>query len=506
LAAGIALFIVVVVAPVWFKTRASLFHAFDLGIYAQAAYRIRWADLNPWLSFTCLRVFNDHFDPVIFLAAPLAKVCEPVFAVLTVEHLFVAVSGVAFVLLALRGGVGSGLAAIGGLYVLLNRGTVSALAYPGHTTTWGLLPIVLFFFSLRTRSVVRPLIALVFLLVCREEFVVVGLGVGAWMILLRDRARGSLILAVSALWALFVFVLRPVLFGPVVAYSAKVFDGLRSGPAALFRAFAGEPRHLRRLLEIVAPLIPLAIWRVHQRRSPHGDMLVAAGAVLAVHILARAWGHHYDAAIALFLLLSLVAVDDRPLPRWAAVTSLCFLALSLSGPVQRCARLYGDVFVPAASSSYATARLRALDEAMRLLNRRGEGAALVEGNLAPLLARRADTFVLGGKQTRYTPLPEYRFLLLEPSPRGDPWPLSQADKVERIERWRTNPKVEILRDDDRLFLAEKTAPRAPDGGPAAPMPAPTHPKPRTRSGSSGRGELQTTSAVRHHRPIEHCDE
>ena len=43
------------------------FHATDFGIYQQAIYDIAYnLDPNPFVSVRNIKIFNDHFDPIIF--------------------------------------------------------------------------------------------------------------------------------------------------------------------------------------------------------------------------------------------------------------------------------------------------------------------------------------------------------------------------------------------------------------------------------------------------------
>ena len=50
-------------------------HATDFSIYQQGIYQIaKNLDLNPYVTNRGLHIFSDHFDPIIFLAAPWVKV------------------------------------------------------------------------------------------------------------------------------------------------------------------------------------------------------------------------------------------------------------------------------------------------------------------------------------------------------------------------------------------------------------------------------------------------
>jgi hypothetical protein len=66
--------VLLVSAPTWLRARAFGFSNYDFGIYSQAVARLALDPPNPWLSGRQLYVFNDHFDPILFLTLPFARV------------------------------------------------------------------------------------------------------------------------------------------------------------------------------------------------------------------------------------------------------------------------------------------------------------------------------------------------------------------------------------------------------------------------------------------------
>ena len=49
------------------------FAVYDLGIYHQAITEINIKDLNPYLTVRHIKIFNDHFDPILLLAVPFVR-------------------------------------------------------------------------------------------------------------------------------------------------------------------------------------------------------------------------------------------------------------------------------------------------------------------------------------------------------------------------------------------------------------------------------------------------
>ncbi|MCK8500257.1 MULTISPECIES: DUF2079 domain-containing protein [Myxococcus] len=85
----VLLWLVLVVTPVWLQAARACFPNFDLGIYSQAVARLSLAQPNPWISARQVFIFNDHFDPILWVAHPLARLLPPMWAALVVEALFV---------------------------------------------------------------------------------------------------------------------------------------------------------------------------------------------------------------------------------------------------------------------------------------------------------------------------------------------------------------------------------------------------------------------------------
>ncbi|HEY1088916.1 MAG TPA: hypothetical protein VGE37_14530, partial [Archangium sp.] len=65
--------VLLVTGPIWLRASAFGFSNYDLGIYSQALARLAIDPPNPWLSGRQIHVFNDHFDPILFLVAPFTR-------------------------------------------------------------------------------------------------------------------------------------------------------------------------------------------------------------------------------------------------------------------------------------------------------------------------------------------------------------------------------------------------------------------------------------------------
>lgn len=435
--------------PVWSKVGRHCYHAYDLGIYAQAIEGLARGEWNPRISIHGMRIFNDHFDPVLFLAAPLARWFRAAYVAVGFDLGCALLSALPLFWLGWRGRLAASLAAAGITYALLNRGLVSALEFPAHPVTWAVFPAALLGAAcLRDR---RGLMfaSLTLLFLCKEEFPFAGLCLGAWYVWRGERRFGGLVAAWSAVWIAVAFGLRPLLLGPTYPYGGWLAVRMRSGMGMLDAEGGLDLEAARRLLECLAPLLPLAWWTWRSRARANAPALVAAAPLVAVRALGGIWKHHYLAPVdALLLAGTLPSGGPRP-PRRIAAASIALTLLSLAGPLQRGAAFAGGEASPRCPPD--PGRLEAIERAGERLLAEAEGKALVGGNLAPLLAARPDLYPLGGRGTEGE---TFRFVLVEKPPAGEPWPLAPADVRDRIARWRAVSGASILRDDRHLFFAE----------------------------------------------------
>jgi len=441
-----AALVTLVLVPVWIKTALHQFHNYDLGIMAQALHRIRSGNLNPFLPGLNLPLFNDHFDPIVVLFAPLSRLLEPAYAALTVEHVLILLSPLPVILLCRKQADQLWFACFATSYLLFNRGIVSALSYPVHPTTWAALFAVILAAAVAARRFALATLAAVLLMGCKEEFPFVVALLGLCLLLRKERKAGSAMLILACAWCIAAFALRPMLVGETHDYAGRVLRPILTHPIETLGRRLREGEGIRRFVLCILPLLPLALWLRKSRSSPDWTILAAVTPLLAIRFLDGAWKFHYMAPVAALILFTFWRREEaRALPRRYAIAAAVIAIFTSIGPLAETVSVY------ASAPELRGPHRAALDEAMTILRRNPGGKALVEGNLTPLLAARPDVFQIGGPQ----PLQDYRFLMAEKPPAGDPWPLKPSDILRLIETWRQDSSLRILRDDAFVFLAEK---------------------------------------------------
>ncbi|HET7904764.1 MAG TPA: DUF2079 domain-containing protein [Candidatus Eisenbacteria bacterium] len=452
----------VILVPVWLRAALHRYHNSDLGYFAQALRSIRWDDLNPYLPARDLRLFGDHFDPILLLLAPLARLMEPVHAALAIEHAFALLAPLPILAVARRNPALAGFGYAATSYLLFNRAILLAIGFPVHPTAWAATFIIALAAGLMLRKTWLQVSAALWLMACKEEFpfAVGALGVG--LLFRRDQRRpGTILLALALAWGIAAFALRPVLVGATADHAARILGPLRTEPLETIVARLRSLHYVKPLLQCLIPLSPVILWRIRRRLPPAWPFLLALAPLLGIRLVGDAWGLHYMPPVAALLAAALLGPDLAGFPRKYAFAVGALALLVSMGPITKGFAEYRSF------GELASPRMAAIADARRLLLAEPGGAALIHGNLGPTLSSRPNVFAIGGWQEASAPPIRYRFFLAETPPHGNPWPRTHADVSALIAAWRADSAVKVLRDDSLVFFAERLgADRAWDPGKA----------------------------------------
>ncbi|RJS20282.1 hypothetical protein DRW03_20965 [Corallococcus sp. H22C18031201] len=442
---------VCVVAPVWLQAARHCFTHYDLGIYTQALARLSLREPNPWLSARQVFIFNDHFDPVLWLARPLGVFLSPLHAGLLAEALFVSLSVAPLVWMQARGLLDRVSTAFLCALLLLNTSIVEALVFPIHPTTWSVLPCVLLAVAYHLRKSGVMLLALVLLFACKEEFPLAGLmlALGLWW---RGERRLALsVFALSAAWLLFVMVVRPWWWGPTVDYRGRLLPAPgQDWLAYLHSRFA--PWHLRRMGTLLLLFVPLGVWAWREQWKPDVPWLLMLLPLVAIRVAAMAWREHYGAPVlALGVLALLPLVRTRRPPAWVLVSTAVLLITTNEVNFRDGLRtLTHPESFPRVCPADAL-RLASVRRGLDVLASRSEGRALLGGNLVADLVTRDEVYAVGGPQAEGSLV--YDWVLVEKPPAGNILPVTPERMAALIALWRGEPGAEVLIDDAHVFLA-----------------------------------------------------
>jgi uncharacterized membrane protein len=429
--------------PVWINTALHEYHNYDLGIFAQALYHIGISNLNPFIPALNIPLFSDHFDPILVLFAPVAQIMEPAYAVLAIEHILILLTPLPVVLAYRKEPYMQPLLIFAIVYILFNRGLLSAVAFPVHPTTWAGFFIVWVGMSVKRQQWGLLFFSSILLMSCKEEFPFPILMVGVYLAWKRHYkiAAGISLLAVA--WLIVAIVIRPMLLEHTNDYASRVLAPLFSRPFLTIWDRIKTIDAAKNLFRSILPLIPITYWSIKNKSPINWCMLLMALPLLAIRFLDASWGFHYLAPVTPLLVTAFAGEGTSKVPWKIVVVSIVITILAGSNPIRKSLAAYGSI------GNLHGERRNSIEEARRHLLENPEGKALVHGNLTPLLARRGDVFQFGGVQ----PARMYRYYLVEIPPSGDPWPLSHSDVERSISEWRSNTNLTILKDNRLVFFA-----------------------------------------------------
>jgi hypothetical protein len=464
-----ALLVVTVLAPVWIRAALHRYHNLDLGYFAQALHGIRWNDFDPFIPARNLRLFSDHFDPILILFAPLAHVMEPAYASLLVDQALVLLTPIPILLLARGRAELVGLGYVATTYLLFNRAILLAIDFPVHPTAWAAPFVVAFAVGLILRSTWLQVVAAILLMACKEEFPFAVLAIGAVLVLGRDRRPGQagqagwILVSLASAWTILAFVVRPAMLGDTANHAARVLGPLGAAPVATIVDRLRSLDYVKPLLQALVPLAPILYWRARRGLTPQWPFIAALVPLLGIRFVTHAWGLHYMSPIPAFLAAAFLGPDLVRLPRRVVIAVAALTLLVSVEPLAKGVASYKSL------REFSSPRYEAIESARRYLERERDGAVLTHGNLAPLLAGRGDVWGMGGWQSARDTI-DYRFFLAETPPHGNPYPWTHEQAAALIDSWRRDPTSRIVRDDAEIFFAERTTWRKRGNGAAVAAP------------------------------------
>lgn len=448
-------FALLVELPIWLNWSRYCFNNWDLGIYAQALARLSWADPNPWLSVREVKIFNDHFDPILFLIAPLAKWLDPALVALAADSLFVLAGA-----FAVAWAVGPRNRLLQWALVavfLLSRGTLGALTFPSHPTTWAVLPLVVLMGFAARESFRGVLAALLTLFLFKEEYVYVGVSLGLFYFFHRRpgpdyRKWGVTLIAVSAAWAAGVFLIRPKLLGTTVGYTGSLLQPWLENPLGTLRERVLDFGIIKAWVEFLVPLAPfLYVAKKFQSRL-NWAALAAMVPLFLIRLVAGKWSQHYGIALTACLVglffsatpsekaLDVDTTRTQVFWRRASLAAL-LIALLIQFPFFGKYSLKTSLRGGLRHCPADPARGKELRDAQQSLSRFPESVIYAMGNLVPRLLQHGEVRHLG---TNTSDLPSEFIVIVEKAPTGDPWPLGFEGLSRLRQGWEKQFATEVL--------------------------------------------------------------
>lgn len=455
--------------PVLLNWSRFCFNNYDLGIYAQALSKLGASDLNPWLTVRSIRVFNDHFDPILLIFSPIARWIEPSLAAIWIEIGFV----LAAALWLYRQPRFRAWGVAPAILLLFSSATTTALTFPVHPATWSIFPLMILLANLGEARGKPTVLAALALLLFKEEYVPVLLLMGLSVALgsgqdSRQRRIGRTLTLIALAWGILVFILRPAWLGPVSAYGQTLSEDWLRDPSGTFHQRILDSGIWRGLLGALAPVIPSLFWLRRRGAEISLPATAAFAALFAIRLVSGRWGHHYWIPLlgALIFLLhpqarTGTANPSFPAPSrrllWLSAALLLASQASFVGKYSAKTLLGGGLRTCPADPE----RRAAIESTLKTVTGRNmheKLPILASGRLVPRLLSNARIHHL---EMTSEPVDAGPFwILAEKGPLADTWPLDNYGYSRRIEALSEGRPV-IQSADNRWLMVRQMGAKVP---------------------------------------------
>jgi uncharacterized membrane protein len=434
------------------------FSYFDLGIYSEALARIKLSDLNPFIPGRNIRIFNDHFDPILVPFAVFTRILPAPYLGVTVETIGILLCWLPISRLRNRGLLNASQAIFTYAFLILNQAMVGAVTWPFHPTTWGVLPLVYVFSAYLLEDWKLLWIAFVALCGCREEFPLLGFSIAFVMLLDKKYRQAIVFFSTALLFSLFLFVLRPKLMGSTSGYAGGLLTSFIHAPLAPIEDLLRFSSIRNWLERLIALFLVLSIPAIRANARSTLRILLIAAPILGIRYASSKWGAHYGSAAIICLFFAFfMSYRASFVASWRTKLSWIFLIAFFLSPTIK--NLWDGWSTGSTHFAYKqcpsdSGRLFAIEKAQNWISDSPYQKILLQNNLAPTLLLKTsqkDLFILAGPQTEHSG--PFEVVLVEKPPRGDTWGVGPERLTDLIRTWKSIPGIKIIQDDEFVFMA-----------------------------------------------------
>ena len=331
--------------PLIANIKAILFnchHFDDFVIYQQAIYDI-WTlgDLNPFLSVRNGKIFNDHFDPVIFLAVAFTAVFGQGFEQLLVfEWLFYAGLLISIAYL-FKFNLKDALPYL--FCALLTKLFLIPLLYSIHPTTWSALPFFWLTYFLIHQQKTRIALTIFILSLFKESYPFALFPLSFFYAYKKDYRLSVAIAAITLPFIAFELHFREEFFGPLFGFGSWLLRPLIEDPILGIKNIIVGLNYSQFIKMFYPFVIVFALYakklKDQGRPFPHGHfiaVLLYLTPLLFLQIVYNRIHYQYGAPFAGILLGLLVSLKMlHNLPKKMLFFAVIIFALSSMGTYTR---------------------------------------------------------------------------------------------------------------------------------------------------------------------------
>lgn len=436
-------------------------NANDFAIYQQAIFEVAAGNSwNPYLTVRNLHILNDHFDPVFYLAAPLARLMNySPLSLIIFEWLIFAFSLFLILKLIPQKKENKEFWIIS-VFLIFSRSLLLGLEAPIHTTTWSMLGALLLPYLLKTKKYNWLYLCLIYLCLCRESYIFMMSALIFYFLVNKNWKHFVASFSFFVLLSLFYFKLRPLLLGPTVDYGNSLLEKLFSDP---IQTLISQTKLFFPSLEwkVFLPyLIPIGILiKIQGRELKHFfksyefSILLFSSIGFFIHFLAGRMVHQHSVPI-IAPILGLILFSEVPkyLSERKFLLWIC-LALTLFTASSKYTKNISSLFLnKVRNCKMDSEKTKAMDELHAKIKSIGHfDNVIATGGLVIKLVKP------GRKVYQFFYASEiqdkYDFLALEKAGDGSTWPLAHSE-INRIEEMCKKEGSEVLIDNKYFVLVK----------------------------------------------------
>ncbi|MCY4524548.1 MAG: DUF2079 domain-containing protein [Halobacteriovoraceae bacterium] len=304
-----------------FRVFHNCFNNYDLGIYHQAILELGKGDLNPYLTVRNIKIFNDHFDPVIFLAAFFVRLFgNAPEGTIIFEFLWylgflflLAISIYKNNLVEKNWKIKTILLII--WMAVYPKGLLSGLIYPVHPTVWSIVPLFFICKYVKEQNFKGLILSSIALCFFKEIFPPALIIFSFYYALRKNRPYFFSLFSIGIMGTFFCFYLRPLWFGEIYPYNQIIFSADSFGQwfskTFLKRSHTGI---FKLLYPFIIPFYLLYKEEIKKEGFKHFSipLLFLILPLLGLHFIAGKFFFHYKALIVgpLLAILSLSSIPQ----------------------------------------------------------------------------------------------------------------------------------------------------------------------------------------------------
>ncbi len=306
-------------------------NAFDLGIYTQVAY-LYSQGLSPLSTLKHMNILGDHFGIILFLISPVYKLLPYPETLLTIQALFVSISGIFIYLIALDRTKDILQSSILTFAYLSAPGILSAVNFDFHLATISVLPLSLILFCWYFKKWKLYWFFLLFSILFKEDIPIFIVGLGLFSLTKKQIKLGisTLIFGLLSFYFIKFQIMAHISQGAEAGYInssilpltnlVKLSYLLFTQPGSFINIFFDSPTKIRTLIILYGQLLFLPFLSALSWFSIMPYLFIRFSSNLTHY-----WGtnFHYNANLAPFLIVSTIFVLKKiQLPKYLFNTLL----------------------------------------------------------------------------------------------------------------------------------------------------------------------------------------